>query len=278
MDLPRISIITPTFNQAHFLQQTLDSVVSQDYPNLEHIIVDAMSSDETPRILAAYAQRPGVLIIREPDRGQSDGINKGTVAASGVITSWLNSDDILCPGALHRIAEAFVRNPQAVVVYGIGGKMDRQGNVLRWVPYRSFNRKHLKTAYRVVQPAMFYRRDIFLEVGGLDIDLHYAMDWELLIRLSQGREVVSLNERIALIRYYEETKTSTGGWRRMREIAEIGKKANGYFDLNYLSFLTRNMTARMPVPGLRRAIDGLFGELGRYSPIMVSGWPDTSVR
>src|SRR5262245_54369864 len=102
-DLPRISLVTSSYNQARFLGRTVESVLAQDYPNLEHIVVDGMSTDDTPAVLARY---PYLRVIREPDRGQADAINKGFRAATGAVHGFLNSDDTLAPGALHRVARA----------------------------------------------------------------------------------------------------------------------------------------------------------------------------
>ena len=280
-NLPTISVITPTFNQGHFIRDTLRSVQEQNYPGLEHIVVDAVSTDDTPQILAEYAAAyPRVTVICEPDSGQSEAINKGKRVAQGEIVSWLNSDDVFCPGALQKIGEVFRDNPDAVVVYGLGAKMDRVGKINRWVPYREFSRRALATAYRVVQPAMFYRRDRYWEVGGLDEDLHYAMDWELLLKLSRGgKKVIAINEPIAMLRCYENTKTETGGWKRTREIAMIGRKYNGPADLNYLSYRIRDFVWRRGKPRwLVRVVDGFFFKLAEYHPIMVLGWPPESER
>lgn len=278
--LPTISIVTPTYNQGHFIRDTLRSIQEQNYPGLEHIVVDAVSTDETPKILAEYAATtPNVKIICEPDKNQSDAINKGKRAATGEVVAWLNSDDVLCPGALLKIGEAFRDHPNASVIYGLGAKTDRDGNVMKWVPFREFSRRNLATSYRVIQPAMFYKRSVYNEVGGLDESLEYAMDWELLIRLAKGREVIAINEKIAMLRCYEQTKTSTGGWKRMEEIAAIGRKHNGPLDLNFLSFQIRNTLSRFGPPRwLARVVDGFFFKLAEFRPIMIVGWPADSDR
>ncbi len=269
----RISLITPTFNQAEFLEETIQSVLDQKYPDLEWIIVDALSTDATPEILARYAHLTWLKIIREADEGQSDAINKGMRLATGIVAAWLNSDDLLVPGALHQIAQAFLDHPQAAVIYGRGAKINRGGTLLRVVPYRSFDRKRLATALEAVQPATYFRRDTFWEAGGLRKDLSYAMDWDLLIRLAQRGPVIALDALIAKIRYYEDTKTATGGWKRMREIARIGKHHNGFFDWNHLSFLMRQITLAFPFA--RKIVDAFFWRMARSRPIMVLTWPDT---
>jgi glycosyltransferase involved in cell wall biosynthesis len=270
----KISLITPTFNQAEFLPHTLQSLREQQGADFEHIVIDAMSSDATPHILESWKNETGATVVREPDTGQSNAINKGANLASGEVIGWLNSDDILCQGALAAIAAAFAANPKAVVVYGLGSKMDRAGELIRTVPFREFSRRDLRTAYRVVQPAMFFRRDTFLKVGALDESLEYAMDWELLIRLAAAGDVVSIPNEIARIRYYEETKTSTGGWRRMREIAEIGRKYYGRLDPNFISYQIRTQAARLPGRFPRWVLDQVLWRVWGDRPIMVQGWPE----
>jgi glycosyltransferase involved in cell wall biosynthesis len=273
MEYPKISLITPTYNQAEFIEETLLSIEAQNYPNLEHIIVDALSTDETPQIIERFASRLPMRVIREADRGQSDGINKGIRAGTGEITCWLNSDDRFRPNALLTVGRTFAENPGAGVVFGRGAKIARDGREIYTVPFRPFNRRHLKTAYRVVQPAMFFRRDLFLEIGGLDEDLHYAMDWDLLIRLAAKCEVVAIEDTLAEIRYYDDTKTSTGGWKRMREIAEIGRRHNGSWDLNHLSYTIRDRVARLDSRLAEKVTDELLRRVFGQAPVMVQGWP-----
>jgi len=272
--LPKISVITPTYNQAEFIEETLLSIEAQAYPNLEHIVVDALSTDATPEILARYADRLPMRVLREADRGQSDGINKGMRLATGEIVCWLNSDDRFRPDALRKVGETFAANPSAGVVFGRGAKVARDGREIYTVPFRPFNRRHLRTAYRVVQPAMFFRRDLYLEIGGLDEDLHYAMDWDLLIRLAAKCEVIAIDETLAEIRYYDDTKTSTGGWKRMGEIAEIGRRHNGSLDLNFLSYRIRTAVARLDSRLAEKITDEVLRRLVfRSAPVMVQGWP-----
>lgn len=273
MEYPKISVITPTYNQAEFIEETLLSIEAQAYPNLEHVVVDALSTDATPDILARYAGRLPMRVIREADRGQSDGINKGIRASTGEITCWLNSDDRFRPDALHTVARAFAANPDAGVVFGRGAKIARDGREIYTVPFRPFNRSHLRTAYRVVQPAMFFRRDLFLEAGGLDEDLHYAMDWDLLIRMAAKCEVIAIENTLAEIRYYDDTKTSTGGWKRMHEIAAIGRRHNGALDLNHLSYRIRDRVSRLDSRLAERITDELLRRVFGSAPVMVQGWP-----
>lgn len=272
MNYPLISIVTPTYNQSEFLPDTLNSVMAQEYPSLQHVVVDAMSSDSTPSILRQYVPEYEVTIIREADRGQSDGINKGMKVARGEIVSWLNSDDFLAPGALFAVAKAFDETPDAVAVCGVGALVDRQGNLRRTVPFRKFQQKRLNTALEYVQPATFYRRAAWEAVGGLDVGLQYAMDWDVLLKLSRIGRFVAIPDVLASYRDYEETKTATGGWQRMAEIASIGRRHNGPLDLNNLSYHLRSRFASSRLA--RRLIDEATWRIHKFQPLLIQTWPD----
>jgi glycosyltransferase involved in cell wall biosynthesis len=286
----KISIVTPSLNQCRFIGEMLDSIVDQKYPNVEHIVFDAGSKDgsvevwrewersenleiEKSRNLESGSKGRRVRFFVEPDRGQSEAINKGMRVATGNIVGWLNVDDVLMPGALAKVAESFVRNPYSVVIYGIGAKADLEGQIIKKVPFREFCPKRLSLAYGAVQPAMFILRDAFSKVGGLDESLHSAMDWDLLLKLSKGGKVVAIPDHLANIRYYPETKTNTGGWKRMREIARIGRRHNGPLDRNYLSFHIRDVLAKQPFAWPLRIFDHLCWNLFKDPPLMVQGWP-----
>lgn len=272
-----ISIVTPSLNQCMFIPRMIDSLHEQRYSALEHIVFDAGSTDGSIDVWKEWQRKSDrfspVRVFVEPDRGQSDAINKGMRVATGTIVGWLNSDDFLMPGALVKVAEAFERNPEAVVIYGVGAKTDLNGRVIKKVPFREFCPQRLSYAFEEVQPAMFFRRDAYWQVSGLDESLHYAMDWDLLLKLANVGKVVAIPDYLANIRYYPETKTNTGGWRRMREIARIARRHNGALDRNNLSFQTRDLLARQPMSCLRTLFDHICWNLFKDPPLMVQGWP-----
>jgi glycosyltransferase involved in cell wall biosynthesis len=270
--LPSISLVTPTRNQAHYLGETIASVRAQDLAPSEWIVLDAMSADDTPGILARQADLPWVRVIREPDSGQSDAIDKGFRLASGEIVGWLNSDDLLLPGALRAVAEAFVRNPDAVAIHGSGRKIDAAGELLKSVRARPFDAKLLRTALTMLQPATFFRRDAYLAVGGVRHDLDYAMDWELLLRLARHGKIMAIEDELACLRCYPGTKTEAGGWRRLAEIAEIGREYHGPLDPNFVSYRLRRMARGSALA--RRVVDGVLGRLYPGRQLMVVGWPE----
>lgn len=275
--LPSIGVITPSFRQAGYIGEMLASVRAQDYPALEHWIVDAQSDDGTAEVVARYAS-PDLRWISEPDRGQSDAINKGMRRAGTEIVGWLNADDLYFPGALHAVGAAFRDHPDAAVVYGGGVKMAATGTVLKEVPAHPYDRRTLRHRFYVLQPSLFFRRSLFLEVGGLNEASHYAMDWELMLRFPPETRVAVVPQLLGKLRCYPNTKTELGGWKRMREIAEIGRKFNGPWDRNHLSFQVRESVSRLPGRGLqkigRRVVDGLSDALFGWDGCMIRGWPE----
>jgi glycosyltransferase involved in cell wall biosynthesis len=306
----RISIVTPSLNQCGFIPEMLASLESQDYPEWEHVVFDAGSNDGSVEVWREWegkvrSESEGVKSEREigeietrrnadietlrnvqgrvrvfvePDRGQSDAINKGMMVATGGTVGWLNADDVLMPGALAKVAEAFEKNPEAVVVYGVGAKTDLKGREIKRVPFREFASLRLRKAWELIQPAMFFRRDAYWKVGGLDESLHYAMDWDLLLKLAKIGNVVAIPDHLANIRYYPETKTNTGGWKRMREIAGIARSHNGALDRNYLSFQIRDLLARQPIRWLRAGFDHICWNFFKDPPLMVQGWPEGKIQ
>ena len=292
----RISIVTPSLNQCGFIPEMLASLQSQGYPDWEHVVFDAGSNDGSVEVWREWegkvrSESEGVTsesesesesgngerrvrVIVEPDRGQSDAINKGMRVATGEIVGWLNADDVLMPGALAKVAEAFVKNPDAVVVYGVGAKTDLGGQIIKKVPFREFVSLRLRKAWELIQPAMFFRCDAYWKVGGLDESLHYAMDWDLLLKLAKIGKVVAIPDHLANIRYYPETKTNTGGWKRMREIARIARSHNGALDRNFLSFQIRDSLAKQSMRLPRKLFDHICWNLFKDPPLMVQGWPE----
>ncbi|MFZ0436016.1 MAG: glycosyltransferase family 2 protein, partial [Chthoniobacterales bacterium] len=265
-------LITPSLNQAVFAPEMLASLDVQQYQDLEHIVYDAGSTDGVIDIWRKAEAEGKLKLFVEPDRGQSDAINKGMRVATGEIVGWLNSDDVLLPGALRTVAEAFSKNPNAVVICGSGGRVSRDGNLMKIVEPKCALPGRINKAFEGVQPAMFFRRDAYWKVGGLDESLHYVMDWDLLIKLSKQGKIVAIPERLADIRYYEDTKTNTGGWKRMRELAEVARSHNGPLDRNFLSFQIRDLLSKQPFRFPRSIFDHLCWNLFKDPPLMVQGW------
>ena len=207
MPLPKISIITPSFNQAEFIEQNIRSVLSQNYPHVEHIIIDGGSTDGTLEILQRY---PHLIYISEPDRGQTHALNKGFEMATGTIVGWLNSDDTYCENIFHAVAGAF-QSADVMVLYGHGFEIDERGAVRRPLFTRGITNNNLikywKWNYEYIQPAFFFRRTVFDDIGYLDERLYYVMDYELFLRLSERYAFLCLDKPLANFRMYEASKT-----------------------------------------------------------------------
>lgn len=221
MQDPLVTIVTPSYNQGRFIRDTIESVLTQDYPYIEYIIMDGASKDETAEVVSGYADR--VQFISEPDRGQSHAINKGFAMAHGEIVAWLNSDDVFLPGAIRHAVEAFKANPRAGVVYGEGYQIDEFGGIKSRFP---FTQHHdlFKLAYAsdyILQQTAFFRKAALDAVGPVREDLHYVMDWEIFIRLAKRFDFVVLKEFMGSLREYGAAKTSIGGGKRIREIRNM---------------------------------------------------------
>lgn len=225
VDYPRISIVVPSYNQGHFIGKTLESIVSQSYPNLELIIVDGDSSDNTIEVIKVYSKHIKWW-VSEPDNGQASAINKGMTHATGEILAWLNSDDCLMPGALFRVAGQFMVSASTDVVYGHRVLINEAGqDVGKWV--LPAHRKFILTyADFIPQETLFWRADLWRRVGGrLDESFRFALDWELI------RRFVDANAKFKLIpaflgqfRMHEMQKTNanieTDGFREMEIIRQ----------------------------------------------------------
>ena len=205
----KISIVTPSYNQARFIERTIRSVLVQDYPELEYIVLDGGSTDHTVEILKNY-DRDLSFWCSEKDRGQTHAINRGFARSTGEIIGWLNSDDMLFPGALHRINRVFSEHPEVDVVYGNGVWIDEFDRVIR---KRRNGEFHFKTwLYGMAdpfQPEVFYRRGVLEKGGYLNEEFHMLMDREWWIRLAKsGCNFMYVNDEFAALRKHTQTKSS----------------------------------------------------------------------
>jgi GT2 family glycosyltransferase len=227
---PLVSIITPSYNQAQFIEATIESVLGQTYPNIEYIVMDGGSKDATVDILRRYDGR--LTWVSERDRGQADAVNKGFARARGEIVAWLNSDDVYYPEAVAHAVKYLSEHPEVDMVYGDGDIIDAEGRVVKRFantePYDLWRLVHVWDY--IMQPATFFRRSAWEQAGGLDIDLHWCLDWDLWIKMGLKAPIAYLPEVLACSREYEATKTSTGGWKRLREIRNVMGR---YTDVKY---------------------------------------------
>ena len=224
---PLVSIVTPSLNQGRFIRDAIESVFRQSYPRVELIVVDAVSRDETPEILAEYADR--LTAVVEPDHGQSHAINKGFRRARGEIVSWLNCDDMLLPEAVQNVVETFARDGALGIVYGDGYLIDTKAGarcLFKAGPMNIWKLVHVSQF--LLQPAAFFRRNVLDEIGYVDESLHWAMDWDLMIRAAKRFRTAYIPLPLAEQRVYDTTKTATGGRRRFRELVRI-MRAHGEY-------------------------------------------------
>lgn len=207
MKLPKISIVTPSYNQAPFLEATIQSVLSQNYPNLEYIIIDGGSTDGSVDIIHKYAEHL-TYWVSESDNGQTDALIKGFNRATGDILGWLCSDDLLEPWTLQEVAEFFSQNPQARVVYGDTTWIDTKDRLLKIRKELAFNRFILLYEHNFIpQPSTFWRRDLYEEVGGLNTKFDVAMDADLWLRFSEITHLYHRRRPWSRMRIYPEQKT-----------------------------------------------------------------------
>jgi len=183
--LPLVSIVTPSYNQAAYLEETLRSVLEQDYPRIEYLVVDGGSQDGSVEILRQYAHRLAWW-VSEPDRGQTDALNKGFARAQGEILAWLNSDDTYLPGAVSAAVRYLQDHPEAGMVYGDANLINERGEVIGKFPARQTDYRRLRRGYvHIPQQAAFFRAALWRQVGPLDPTFYFAMDYDLWVRLAK---------------------------------------------------------------------------------------------
>lgn len=234
--MPLVSIITPSFNQTRYLEQTIQSVLGQDYPRIEYIVVDGLSTDGSVEIIKKYEGRGGVTPpnrgertsplqtrtisswVSEKDSGQADAINKGLSRATGEIVAWLNSDDYYLPSVVSAAVKVFEENPDVVLVYGNMLAVDEHGNTFNTLRYKQLTLQDLLCFQIIGQPAVFFRREVLEKAGMLDSTFHFLLDHHLWIRIAQHGKILYVDQTWAAARYHAEAKNRA-------KAAEFGREA-----------------------------------------------------
>jgi glycosyltransferase involved in cell wall biosynthesis len=223
-----VSVVTPSLNQGRFLADALESVIAQQKPALEHIVVEGGSTDETPAVLERYANWPHIHVLEDiPPRGQAAALNVGFRAARGAIIGWLNGDDRYLPGALAAAADMLV-DGDVGLMYGDWQIIDELGAVIRSQVAGAFDRRELLsgTGGTIAQPAVFFRRELFDRIGYLDENLHYVMDFDFWLRAAEVTEFRYFAGTLAQFRHHAESKT-VDQWDRFYPEARRVARAHG---------------------------------------------------
>ncbi len=241
---PLVTIVTPSYNQAPFLEATIRSVLEQDYPNIEYIIMDGGSTDDSTKIIKKYADRIACWESVK-DKGQTDAINKGFAQAHGEILAWLNSDDVLYPNAVSEAVSYLTAHPECGLVYGNCDFIDAAGSIIGHFNAKQTDYRKLKQGYvHIPQQASFWRADLWKQVGPLDDTIYFAMDYDLWLRLAEVSGVKYLPESKpwAAFRLHADAKTIAEDDRCWPDMLRIHKRNGGsVFSVIYAKYCLRKI-------------------------------------
>jgi glycosyltransferase involved in cell wall biosynthesis len=243
--LPLLSIVTPSFNQGQYLEETLLSVLEQDYPNIEYIVIDGASSDNSVAIIRKYADRLSYW-CSEPDKGQTEAINKGFARAHGEILAWINSDDTYRPGAFREAVTYLLEHPEVGTVYSDLDFIDETGSVIGQFPAAQTDLPRLRRGYvHIPQPATFFRAALWRRVGPLDESFFFAMDYDLWVRLAGVSQLKYLSGRVwANFRLHAGAKTVDADDRCWPEMLRVHYREGGSaFSPIVIKYYLRKMAA-----------------------------------
>jgi glycosyltransferase involved in cell wall biosynthesis len=222
---PRITVVTPSYNQAEFLEKTILSVLNQNYPNLEYIVIDGGSSDGSVEIIRKY-EKYLAYWVSESDKGQSDALNKGFKIATGEIVAWQNSDDVYLPGAFEKVALFFASEGSISLIFGNVYILDREGEMVDEIRFVPFSLKGLLyEGWNITNQACFWKSKLFDHIGYLDDSLQYGMDFDWFVRAGiSGVRIRFIRSFLGCFRIHRDSKGSTIPAVGKREHYEIAKK------------------------------------------------------
>ena len=253
---PLVSIVTLSMNQGRWLEQALRSVLDQDYPQIEYLVMDGGSTDGSLDILRRRDGDPRVTWQSGPDGGQSQALCTAYGRMKGEILGWVNADDVYLPGAISQAVRALQADPGLGLVYGDAEFIDADGRPLgKAVHVIPVGAKDplLRLGDCIVQPAAFFRRSAYEAVGGLDPALHYTMDYDLWLRLVRQFPSRHLDATLAQVRLVTTTKTASGGWERMAEVEAVVRRNGGSGLPAWFAIEASAMHAREALSAVRQA-------------------------
>jgi glycosyltransferase involved in cell wall biosynthesis len=267
--------VTPSLNQGRFIEQTILSVSGQEYPNVEHIIVDGGSEDNTLSVLNKYEGTYDMQWTSEPDNGMYQAINKGMRRAKGQILAYLNTDDLYLPWTTRVASEVFDQHPRVDLVYGdmISVEIDRRtgyrnGSIIINPPQQTL-RTHLRLLTSLTQPTVFWRRRVFDSLGGFDENLQMAGDYEFFSRASQKCRFLKVNEILAIARYHPQSKSRRAMAKAPAEDAQVKAK----YDHDSMAIAAQRILYRIVWAGISRYSNAklFMSFLGRTLQLTASG-------
>jgi glycosyltransferase involved in cell wall biosynthesis len=280
-EFPLVSIVTPSFNQVDFIEETILSVIHQDYPNIEYIVIDGGSTDGSQEIIERYADHMAFW-TSEPDKGQADAINKGFKRATGEIVAWLNSDDLYMAGAIREAVEALNANPQMGLVYGDGLMIDAGGQLLDPHSYQAYDVLDLICFDVILQPTVFMRRSALEEAGYLGEEYHLVLDHELWIRIASKHPILHVPSFWAVERTHVDAKTvaQAAGWvdeaqrflfhaRESKELGPIIARDGRRVRASFHAFSARRL---IDAGQYRAAVKNFIRAFAIYPPVVFRYW------
>ncbi len=253
--LPLVSIVTPSYNQARFLEATIQSVLGQSYPNIEYILIDGGSTDGSLEVIQRYADRLADWVC-EPDQGQTDAINKGFARVGGEIMAWLNSDDTYRPEAVAEAVAFLGQHPEVGLVYGDAAFIDEQGREIGSFPAAQTDYRRLRRGYvHIPQQAAFWRADLWRQVGPLDPNIYFAMDYDLWVRLARISQLRYLPRPWANFRLHGDSKTIREDDRCWPDMIRIHRRdGGGWFSVITAKYILRKFLAPLVTWRRRRRV------------------------